>query len=179
MKTQLVLDISTGAVSSGIDLLKDKNRNARIKCQICSKLTIKVSLLLTLNIFHSGFRQTWKTWKKQCFLWHSGKTWKTQGILRKYFKFLENSGNSVEIDFLTNLLYFLATIYFKWHYLFFTLYATVIAGFFYLHIYFVWVTGSCLKWPTLAVYFEMQLNTLCVHFIIYYIDSFYFLFYFS
>ena len=66
----------------------------------------------------TGLRQTWKAWKKQCFLWHSGKTWKTQGILSKYFKFLENSGNSVEIDFLVNLLYFLATIYFKWHYIF-------------------------------------------------------------
>ena len=34
----------------------------------------------------------------------SGKTWKTQGILRKYFKFPENSGNTVEIGFLINTL---------------------------------------------------------------------------
>ena len=81
----------------------------------------------------SGLRQTWK---KQSSLGHSGKTWKTQGILEKYFKSLENSGNSAEIDFLINLLYFLATIYFKWHYSLFTLYTTVIAGFFYLHILF-------------------------------------------
>ena len=106
-----------------------------------------------LKIYLTGLRQTWK---KQCFLWHSGKTWKTQGILRKYFKFLENSGNSVEIDFLVNLFYFLAKIYFKWHYLLFTLYTTVTAGFFYLHVYLVWMTGCCLKWPTLAVYFEIQ-----------------------
>ena len=101
-------------------------------------------------------RQTWKTWKNQCFLRQSGKTWKTQGILRKYFKFLENSGNSFEIDILINLFYFLATKNFKWHYSVFTLYTTAIAGFFCLHIYLVWVTDCCLKWPTLAVYFEMQ-----------------------
>ena len=122
----------------------------------------------------TGLRQTWKTWKKQCFLWHSGKTWKTQRILRKHFKFLENSGNSVETDFLINLLYFFATIYLRWHYLLFTLYTTVIAAFFYLHIYLVSGTGCCLKWPTLAVCFETQKYILHVHFIICYIDSFYF-----
>ena len=107
-----------------------------------------------LRILYQGSGKPGKP-GKNCFLWHSGKTWKTQGILRKYFKFLENSGNSVEIDFLINLHYFLATIYFKWS-LLFTLYTTVIPGFFYLHIYLVWVTGCCLKWPTLGVYFEMQ-----------------------
>ena len=45
----------------GIYLLKVNNRNTRTRCEICSKLTIKkperclVSLLLTLNIFHTLF----------------------------------------------------------------------------------------------------------------------------
>ena len=64
--------------------------------------------------------------EKQYFLWHSGKTWKTQGMLRKYFKLMEKSGNSVQIDFQL-ILYFLATIYFEWCCLFFTLNATVLA----------------------------------------------------
>ena len=45
---------------AGIYLLKVNNRNIRTRCEICSKLTIKatvnvvlVSLLLTLNIFHT------------------------------------------------------------------------------------------------------------------------------
>ena len=59
------------------------------------------------------------------------------GNFREIFQIPGNSGNSAEIDFLINLLYFLATIYFKWHYSLFTLYTTVIAGFFYLHIYLV------------------------------------------
>ena len=43
---------------AGTYLLKVNNRNTRVRCEICSKLTIKtpetqlVSLLLTLNIFH-------------------------------------------------------------------------------------------------------------------------------
>ena len=47
-------------------MFKVKNRNTRTRCKICSKLTIKtpeqrqwsrrdVSLLLTLNIFHTLF----------------------------------------------------------------------------------------------------------------------------
>ena len=40
-------------------MLKVNNRNTRAKCEKCSKLTIKVpvlvSLLLTLNIFHTLF----------------------------------------------------------------------------------------------------------------------------
>ena len=43
-------------------LVKVNNRNTRTRCEICSKLTIKidqipvlVSLLLTLNIFHTLF----------------------------------------------------------------------------------------------------------------------------
>ena len=45
----------------GIYLLKVNKRNTRARCEICSKLTIKmpervlVSLLLTLNIFHTLF----------------------------------------------------------------------------------------------------------------------------
>ena len=52
----------------GIHLLKVNNKNARARCEICSKLTIKtperrydviglvlVSLLLTLDIFHPLF----------------------------------------------------------------------------------------------------------------------------
>ena len=46
----------------GIYLLKVNNRNTRTRCEICSELTIKdtigvvlVSLLLTLNIFHTLF----------------------------------------------------------------------------------------------------------------------------
>ena len=45
----------------GIYLLKVNNRDTRKRCEICSKLTIKpigvvlVSLLLTLNIFHTLF----------------------------------------------------------------------------------------------------------------------------
>ena len=80
----------------------------------------------------AGLRQTWKTWKNRVFFCYSGNTWKTQGILRKYFKFLENSGNSVEIGLLINLLYILATIYVKRCSSLFTLHTTVIAGFFYL-----------------------------------------------
>ena len=42
----------------GIYLLKVNNRNTRTRCEICSKLIIVnvlVSLLLTLNIFHTLF----------------------------------------------------------------------------------------------------------------------------
>ena len=45
-----------------IYLLKVNKRNTRTRCEICSKLTIKmperilVSLLLTLNIFHFLFK---------------------------------------------------------------------------------------------------------------------------
>ena len=44
--------------TDGIYLFKVNNRNTRTRCEICSKLTIKpgvfmVSLLLTLNIFHT------------------------------------------------------------------------------------------------------------------------------
>ena len=62
--------------------------------------SVRWSCEVMLQILYAGLRQTWKTWKtwkKQCFLCNSGKTWKTQGILRKYFKFLENPGNYVEI----------------------------------------------------------------------------------
>ena len=62
------LEILTKA--TGIYLLKNNSRNTRTRCKICSKLTIKtperrhqngaigvvlVSLLLTLNIFHTLF----------------------------------------------------------------------------------------------------------------------------
>ena len=50
---------------TGIYLLKTNNKNIKIRCEICSKLTIRhknnangvvlVSLLLTLNIFHIRF----------------------------------------------------------------------------------------------------------------------------
>ena len=46
---------------AGIYMLKVNNRNTRTRCEICSELTIKtpgvvlVSLLLTLNIFHTFF----------------------------------------------------------------------------------------------------------------------------
>ena len=47
---------------TGIYLLKVNNRNTRTRYEICSKLTIKtperrhlVSLLITLNIFHTMF----------------------------------------------------------------------------------------------------------------------------
>ena len=126
----------------------------REKLRKCEYLENKKSFLDKIkNTFHAGLRQTWKTWKKQSFLWHSGKTWKTQGILEKYFKFLENSGDSMEIDFLIKLLHFLATIYFKWHYSLFTLYTTVIAG---SSIYiFIWFEWLAVVWNTLAVYSEM------------------------
>ena len=47
-------------IPAGIYLLKVNNRNSRTRCEIRSKLTIKtplalVSLLLTLNIFHTLF----------------------------------------------------------------------------------------------------------------------------
>ena len=43
--------------TADIYLLKVNNRNTRPRCEICSKLTIKiVSLLLTLNIFHTLFK---------------------------------------------------------------------------------------------------------------------------
>ena len=49
--------------ATGVYLLKVINRNGRTRCEICSKLTIKfqndatsvVTLLLTLNIFHTLF----------------------------------------------------------------------------------------------------------------------------
>ena len=50
---------------TGIYLLKTNNKNIKIRCEICSKLTIRhknnangvilVSLLLTMNIFHTRF----------------------------------------------------------------------------------------------------------------------------
>ena len=44
---------------AGIYLLKVNNRNTRTRCEICSKLTLKipvlVTLLLILNIFHNLF----------------------------------------------------------------------------------------------------------------------------
>ena len=57
--------ITKKLIPDGINLLKVNNRTTRTSCEICSKLTIKipekngangvvlVSLLLTLNIFHS------------------------------------------------------------------------------------------------------------------------------
>ena len=39
---------------AGIYMLKVNNKNFRARCEICSKLTT-VSLLLTLNIFHTLF----------------------------------------------------------------------------------------------------------------------------
>ena len=44
-------------IPAGNYVLKVNNRNTRTKCEICLKLTIKtpVSLLLTLNIFHTLF----------------------------------------------------------------------------------------------------------------------------
>ena len=47
--TSLLLNIP-----AGIYLLEINNRNTRTGCEICSKLTM-VSLLLTLNIFHTLF----------------------------------------------------------------------------------------------------------------------------
>ena len=43
--------------TAGNYMFKVNNRNTRRRCKICSKLTIKalVSLLLTLNIFHTLF----------------------------------------------------------------------------------------------------------------------------
>ena len=40
---------------AGIYLLKANNRNIRARCEICSKLTIKIPerRLVTLNIFHT------------------------------------------------------------------------------------------------------------------------------
>ena len=38
---------------AGNYMFKVNNRNTRTRCEICSKLTIKISLLLTLIIFHS------------------------------------------------------------------------------------------------------------------------------
>ena len=72
----------------GIYLLKVNNRNIRTKCEICSKLTIKiperrksdlnnvalVSLLRTLNRFYT------LVWHFYCWLWTS-KYW--LGVLRK------------------------------------------------------------------------------------------------
>ena len=43
---------------AGNYMFKVNSRNTRTRCEICSKLTIKtiiVSLLLTLNIFHTLF----------------------------------------------------------------------------------------------------------------------------
>ena len=52
-------DIKNKQNPAGIYLLKVNNRNTRTRCEICSKLTIKipvlVSLLLTLNKFHTFF----------------------------------------------------------------------------------------------------------------------------
>ena len=50
------------SVPVGIYMFKGNNRNTRTRCKICSKLTsggidgiVLVSLLLTLNIFHTLF----------------------------------------------------------------------------------------------------------------------------
>ena len=66
-----------------------------------------------------------KPGKNRVFCDTQGKPGKL-GILEKYFKF---QGILLRLSF--------ATIYFKWHYSLFTLYTTVIAGFFYLHIFLV------------------------------------------
>ena len=47
----LLLQLWNLAIPTGIYLLKFSNRNIRTRCEICSKLT----LLLTLNIFHTLF----------------------------------------------------------------------------------------------------------------------------
>ena len=121
---------------------------------------------IVYSAFMPGSRNSWfsvyraqanlEELEKQCFLRQSGKTWKTQEILRTHFKFSKISGNSVEIDFWINLLYFLATIFFKWCSSLFTLYTTVTDSyrFFYLYVQLVWKTGCCLKWPTVAVFFR-------------------------
>ena len=54
----IMLAIHYVAVPVGIYLLKVNNRKTRIRCEIYSKLTVGVvliSLLLTLNIFHTFF----------------------------------------------------------------------------------------------------------------------------
>ena len=41
---------------AGNYMFKVNNRNTRLRCEICSKLTIKISLLLTLNILYTLFK---------------------------------------------------------------------------------------------------------------------------
>ena len=63
-KIQLILLREIDRIDqAGIYLLKANNRNTRTRCEICSKLTIKlpeqrqwpITLLLTLNMFHTMF----------------------------------------------------------------------------------------------------------------------------
>ena len=115
--------------------------------------------------------------EKQCFLRQSGKTWKTQGVLGKYFKFSKILGNSAEIDFWINLLLFLATIFFEWCSSLFTLYTIVTDSykFFYLYIQFIWKTGCCLKWPNRTVFFRW--GNIFYFLILYYVRYLYFSFF--
>ena len=61
--TKSIMKLICGNSPVSIYLLKTNNRGTRTRCEICSKLTIKtlfwcivlVSLLLTLNIFHTLF----------------------------------------------------------------------------------------------------------------------------
>ena len=60
--TCLIYETKKTFISAGNYMFKGNNRNTRIRYEICSKLTIKiperrllVSLLLTLNIFHTLF----------------------------------------------------------------------------------------------------------------------------
>ena len=65
LKYLVAASISCGGITeafpAGSCMFKVNIRNARAKCEICSKLTIKdngivlVSLLLTLNIYHTLF----------------------------------------------------------------------------------------------------------------------------
>ena len=70
---------------SDIYLLKVNNRNTRTSCEICSKVTIKtpndassivlVSLLLTLNTFHTLFQYFFVNFEQVIVGWEGITTW--------------------------------------------------------------------------------------------------------
>ena len=74
-----------------------------MKTMWCKKITPSKNTLKVGQREYSNIRAQ-ANLEKTVFLWHSGKTWKTQGILRKYFTFMENSEKFVEIYFLIDTL---------------------------------------------------------------------------
>ena len=89
VKANLTEQIQSGKYNLGLPIVPQTFERISVKDKVVTEYVVTEGRKVPLT----GLRQTWK---KQCFLWLSGNT---QRIFRKYFKSLENSGNSVEIDF--------------------------------------------------------------------------------